>query len=250
MFFLFSLHIKYPLAMIWLFLFIFGVVIVVLMGFAETDKKNSDNKSSAQNSTDSFPKEEGLKSGQTLFLDIDTRSNKDDAEAHLTYAEKKAAAHARRVERLKTKAKDIFSDQESSVKDFSHLTPEQAERKLERLKEEDGWVEDSVYKGLIRIIHDDYPVMEIPEAVLKGSPQDMERWFLGSHDSFGFSNEVFKTIASVLKPYHEATLLKELDDVPIEKLEEWMYEKKRKGIFFSNKVYSKMRKKWLSQYNL
>lgn len=232
-------------------------MVLVKIGSSESSKPNSyvqDNPiitpSAHKFSCDSRVRGEVFIGGKTQLLDLDLNTKKDDAEAHLSSAEKKAAAHARRVERLKAKAKDIFSDQESSVKDFSHLTPEQAERKLERLKREDGWVEDSVYKGLVRIIHDDYPVMEIPEDVLKGTPKDMERWFLGSHDSFGFSNEVFKTIASVLKPYHEANLLKELEDVPFEKLEEWMNEKKRKGIFFSNKVYSKMRKKWLSQYNL
>ena len=249
--------------MLWFLLIVFVVLVIAKLLSGDSKKVASsamDNYIPSQESAApahpspapslSNPDKEVHAAGRTLLLDFDIQPKKGDAEAHLTSAEKKAAAHARKVERLKKKAKDIFSDQESSVKDFSHLTPEQAERKLERLKEEDGWVEDSVYKGLIRIIHDDYPVMEIPEAVLKGSPQDMERWFLGSHDSFGFSNEVFKTIASVLKPYHEANLLKELEDVPIEKLEEWMNEKKRQGIFFSNKVYSKMRKKWLSQYNL
>lgn len=249
--------------MLW-FLLILFVILVIFMLFSGDSKKvassamdkympSQESPAPSQPSpAPSFTNQDNEvhAAGRTVLLDFDTEQKKDNAEAHLTSAEKKAAAHARKVERLKTKAKDIFSDQESSVKDFSHMTPEQAERKLERLKEEDGWVEDSVYKGLIRIIHGDYPIMEIPEAVLKGSPQDMERWFLGSHDSFGFSNEVFKTIASVLKPYHEANLLTELEDVPIEKLEEWMNEKKRQGIFFSNKVYSKMRKKWLSQYNL
>lgn len=249
--------------MIWFLLIAFAILVAVKLFSGESKKTSTsvvDNYTQAQGNaltqssghhpvTDNRIAEVYIK-GQSEPVKISISKEKPEPEVHLTSAQKKAAAHARRVEKLKNKAKEIFSDQESSVKDFSNLTPEQAERKLERLKNEDGWVEDSVYKGLIRIINKDYPVMEIPEDVLKGTPQDMERWFLGSHDSFGFSNEVFKTIASVLKPYHEANLLKELEDVPFEKLEEWMNEKKRKGIFFSNKVYSKMRKKWLSQYNL
>ena len=249
--------------MIWFLLIAFALLVAVKLFSGESKKTSTsvvDNYTQAQDNaltlysghhpaTDNRIAEVYIK-GQSEPVKISISKEKPEPEVHLTSAQKKAAAHARRVEKLKNKAKEIFSDQESSVKDFSNLTPEQAERKLERLKNEDGWVEDSVYKGLIRIINKDYPVMEIPEDVLKGTPQDMERWFLGPHDSFGFSNEVFKTIACVLKPYHEATLLKELEDVPIEELEGWMNEKKRQGIFFSNKVYSELRKKWLSQYNL
>lgn len=168
-------------------------------------------------------------------------------------AEKKALTPKERKEkRLKDKAKMLFCDSKPSIKDFSYLTEDEAEEKLERLKDRDGWVEDDVYGGLMRIINGNYPIMDVPDNLSAEEPEKVMEWFMrekNENHSY-FSNDVWKFICSVLKPYHEAELLQELPTVDAAELEEWMYKKKSEGIFFSNKVYAKMRSKWLKQHGV
>lgn len=158
----------------------------------------------------------------------------------------------RKEKRLKDKAKIIFCDAQPSIKDYSHLTEEEAERKLDRIRERDGWVEDDVYRGLMRIINGNYPIMEIPDDLSAEEPEKVLEWFHREKDENHsyFSKDVWKFICSVLKPYHEAELLQELATVDAADLEDWMYQKKSEGKFFSNKVYSKMRSMWLKQHGI
>ena len=162
----------------------------------------------------------------------------------LTAKEKKE----KKEKRLKEKAKEIFCDAKPSVKDFSHLTEEEAERKLERLKERDGWVDDDVYIGLTKIINGDYPIMDVPESLIGAEPEEVYKWFKDEKEVNNnyFSNDVWKYICCVLKPYHETELLNELKSVDAAELEMWMNDRKAEGKFFSNKVYNKMRSKWLN----
>lgn len=168
-------------------------------------------------------------------------------------AQKKTLSPKEKKEKkLKDKAKMLFCDAQPSIKDFSHLTEEEAERKLERIKERDGWVEDDVYSGLMKIIRGDYPIMDIPDDLSADEPEKVFSWFKKEKEenNNSFSNDVWKFICNVLKPYHEAELLKELVNIDAAELEDWMEKKKSEGKFFSNKVYSKMRSKWLKQYGL
>lgn len=157
-----------------------------------------------------------------------------------------------KIEQMKGIAKEIFADQVSSIKDYSHLTPEAAERKLNRMKYENGWVDDEDFKGLMRIINGQYPVTldDMPFDIADATPSEVSAWFnkAMSEATYGVSSKVIKTVAAVLKPYHEEELLREMQDITPVELETWMAEKKENGFFFSNKVYSALRKKWLEQY--
>ena len=164
--------------------------------------------------------------------------------------ERQADRKKKELQKRKKEAKDIFRDQESPIKDYSNLSPEAAERKLERLKERDGWVDDDVYRGLMKIINGHYPVDYIPFEVTHAGPVAVESWFKETYETaeYGISNAVFKEVADILKPYHEAQLLHELESVEPTDVVSWMDNKKGNGFFFSDLVYDKMKKKWLSQY--
>lgn len=157
-----------------------------------------------------------------------------------------------KMEQMKGIAKEIFADQVSSIKDYSNLSPEAAERKLKRMKYENGWVDDEDYKGLMRIINEQYPVTleDMPFDISEVTPSEVSAWFnkTMAEATYGVSSKVMKTVASVLKPYHEEALLREMLNVTPVELETWMAAKKKNGFFFSNKVYSALRKKWLEQY--
>ena len=168
----------------------------------------------------------------------------------MTPEEKQADRKKRELQKRKKEANDIFCDQKSPIKDYSNLSPEAAERKLERLKERDGWVDDDVYRGLMKIINGHYPVDYIPYEVTHADPAAVESWFRKTYETaeYGISNAVFKEVADILKPYHEAQLLHELESVEPANVVSWMDSKKKDGFFFSDLVYEKMKKKWLSQY--
>ena len=168
----------------------------------------------------------------------------------MTPEEKQADRKKRELQKRKKEAKEIFCDQKSPIKDYSNLSPEAAERKLKRLKERDGWVDDDVYRGLMKIINGHYPVDYIPYEVTHAGPSAVESWFRRTYETaeYGLSNAVFKEVADILKPYHEAQLLHELESVEPANVVSWMESKKKNGFFFSDLVYEKMKKKWLSQY--
>lgn len=168
----------------------------------------------------------------------------------MTPEEKQADRKRKELQKLEKEAKKIFCDQKSPIRDYSNLSPEAAERKLERLKERDGWVDDDVYMGLMKIINGHYPVDYIPYEVTQSGPSAVEVWFRETHDTaeYGISNAVFKEVADILKPYHEAQLLHELENVEPANVVSWMDSKKKNGFFFSDLVYEKMKNKWLSQY--
>ena len=65
----------------------------------------------------------------------------------MTPEEKQKEKKKKELEKRRKEAKEIFRDQKSPIKDYSNLSPEAAERKLERLKERDGWVDDDVYSS-------------------------------------------------------------------------------------------------------
>ena len=168
----------------------------------------------------------------------------------MTPEERQADRKKKELQKRKKEAKEIFCDQKSPIKDYSNLSPEAAERKLKRLKERDGWVDDDVYRGLMKIINGHYPVDYIPNEVTHAGPSAVESWFRRTYETaeYGFSNAVFKEVADILKPYHEAQLLHELESVEPADVISWMEGKKENGFFFSDLVYEKMKKKWLSQY--
>lgn len=168
----------------------------------------------------------------------------------MTPEEKQKEKKKKELQKKRKEAKEIFCDQKSHVKDYSNLSPEAAERKLERLKERDGWVDDDVYYGLMKIINGHYPVDHIPYDVIHAGPARVEEWFRETYDTaeYGISNAVFKEVGDILKPYHEAALLQELESVEPAALEDWMTEKKSKGIFFSDEVYKRLQKRWLLQF--
>lgn len=168
----------------------------------------------------------------------------------MTPEERQADRKKKELQKRKKEAKEIFCDQKSPIKDYSNLSPEAAERKLERLKERDGWVDDDVYLGLMKIINGHYPVDYIPYEVTQRGPAAVEAWFRETYNTaeYGISNTVFKEVADILKPYHEAQLLHELESVEPADVISWMNGKKENGFFFSDLVYEKMKRKWLSQY--
>ena len=90
----------------------------------------------------------------------------------------------------------------------------------------------------------------IPYEVTQRGPAAVEAWFRETYNTaeYGISNTVFKEVADILKPYHEAQLLHELESVEPADVISWMNGKKENGFFFSDLVYEKMKKKWLSQY--
>lgn len=157
----------------------------------------------------------------------------------------------KRVKELKEMANDIFRDCWPEY-DYSHLEPEQAERKLERLKEEEGWIDDDQYHALIRIINGACPVTDLPYRMENAEPEELFKWFVKAYDEAedGFSTRLMKEIGKRLKPYQEPMLLEELASIDPISVEEWMEDKKKEGYFFSPKVYSACKKKWLSQYDL
>ncbi len=155
----------------------------------------------------------------------------------------------RNYENALAKSKLIFSDAERYYNDYSHLTPEQAERKLDYLKERDGWVEDYDYIPLKRIMAGQYPIMEIPLEVKEQGADGINQWFNDKKAGREqFSNTVFKEIAKILKAHHEEALLKEMETVDSVSIEEWVTSMKSQGFFFSTKAYSKARKIYMSAY--
>lgn len=243
---------------------IIAVVILAVINAARNKKDVTAGDTSVKQSTSStttasstysstpsasIPDDEDDDHWTKLYEEVQ-RKKKEAANKARREARKMTPAE-RKKKKMAEQAKEIFRDGVSSITDYSHLTPEQAERKLERMKEEEGWVADEDYIGLKRIIEGNYPIMEIPENIVAGSDADLEVWFRNAYDtsSYGISKKVFKYVADRLKPYHEAMLLKEMDSIEPVALETWMAEQKEQGKFFSNKVYAKLRKKWLSQYD-
>lgn len=166
-------------------------------------------------------------------------------------AKKSLTKEEKRVKELKEMANDIFRDCWPEY-DYSHLEPEQAERKLERLKEEEGWIDDDQYHALIRIINGACPVTDLPYRMENAEPEELFKWFVKAYDEAedGFSTRLMKEIGKRLKPYQEPMLLEELASIDPISVEEWMEDKKKEGYFFSPKVYSACKKKWLGQYDL
>ena len=227
------------------------IVVGVLLYYKLGSKSDSyENTSAASPETAEITESEQL---ETLSSDVQTDMDMVIKAYEKEETQKKVLSPKEKKEKkLKDKAKMLFCDAQPSIKDFSHLTEEEAERKLERIKERDGWVEDDVYSGLMKIIRGDYPIMDIPDDLSADEPEKVFAWFKKEKEenNNSFSNDVWKFICNVLKPYHEAELLQELVNVDAAELEKWMEKKKSEGKFFSNKVYSRMRSKWLKQYGL
>lgn len=161
----------------------------------------------------------------------------------------KLSPEERKYNRALEKAREIFCDQPPYYNDYSHLTPEQAERKLENMKERDGWVEDYDYIPLSRIARGEYPIMEIPAEILEQGPKAVQDWFNQKKISREtFNHATFKEIGKILKAHHEEVLLKDMETVNSESIEEWVSSMKSQGYFFSIKAYNKARKIYMSAY--
>ena len=163
---------------------------------------------------------------------------------------KKQSAVEKKWERENEYAKSFFKDQYSRCKDYSDLMPFEAEEKLERLKQRDGWVDDEVYYSLSRIARGDYPVTEIPYELSACSDEELYEWFKKTFDETdgNFSKTLMKDIGKRLKPFHEALLLSELSNVEPMNVPSWVSGCKQMGYFFSTKVYNACKKKYLSQF--
>lgn len=163
--------------------------------------------------------------------------------------QRKLSPEERKYNRALEKAREIFCDQPPYYNDYSHLTPEQAERKLENMKERDGWVEDYDYIPLSRIARGEYPIMEIPAEILEQGPKAVQDWFNQKKISREtFNHATFKEIGKILKAHHEEVLLKDMETVNSESIEEWVSSMKSQGYFFSIKAYNKARKIYMSAY--
>ena len=161
--------------------------------------------------------------------------------------QRKLSPEERKYNRALERCKQIFCDQPPYYNDYSHLTPEQAERKLENMKERDGWVEDYDYIPLSRIARGEYPIMEIPAEILEQGPKAVQDWFNQKKISREtFNHATFKEIGKILKAHYEEVLLKDMETVNSESIEEWVSSMKSQGYFFSIKAYNKARKIYMS----
>lgn len=155
----------------------------------------------------------------------------------------------RRDEDLRNRAYEIFSDQRKELHDYSNLTPEEASEEIERQKEFFGYLDDKDYIPLKRISEGLYPLKEFPQGLNLLNAAEVYQWWLILRDNdIWVSDSLFNRIANIIKPYHENTLLKELESVKAKEVESWMRRKKEEGYFFSYTVYDRCQKMWLSQF--
>jgi len=155
----------------------------------------------------------------------------------------------RRDEDLRNRAYEIFSDQRKELHDYSNLTPEEASEEIERQKEFFGYLDDKDYIPLKRISEGLYPLKDFPQGLNLLNAAEVYQWWLILRDNdIWVSDSLFNRIANIIKPYHENTLLKELESVKAKEVESWMRRKKEEGYFFSYTVYDRCQKMWLSQF--
>lgn len=155
----------------------------------------------------------------------------------------------RKWEKESEYAKNFFKDQYLG-KDYSNLEPWEAEDKLERLKERDGWVDDEIYYALSKISRGDYPIRVMPAEIQNGTDEELCNWFTNTFNETkgDFSISLMKEIGKRLKPYHESILLNDLKKVEPVNIPTWVSGCKEMGYFFSAKVYSACKRKYLSQF--
>ena len=146
-------------------------------------------------------------------------------------------------------ARSFFRDQ-CFGKDYSNLEPWEAEDKLRRLQEREGWVDDVTYYSLLKISRGNYPIKTIPEELLDCSDEELYKWYVKVFDETHgeLSITLMKEIGKRLKPYHESILLKDLQKVEPINVPTWVSGCKEMGCFFSAKVYNACKKKYLSQF--
>lgn len=236
--------------MFW-FILIIIILVLLLLGSIDSDNAKEDAQDNQVHYT-SNPSNESSVSVSTY----DRLAENEALYKRAQEMEKQRIEELKRnmtpgkARQLRRQAEDLFSDDVAWSTDYSDLTPEQAQRKLNQMKAEQGWVSDEDYRGLRKVINGYTSITVIPPAVIALGPKEVESWFNEAYPK-GVSSAVFEKVASILKPYHEEELLKLIthlsdDDLLID----WMREKKKQGKFFSDKAYEALRKKWLSQYDL
>lgn len=142
-------------------------------------------------------------------------------------------------ERSLSVAQEIFKDQIHPPFDYSHLSPKQAQRLLQKRKKEDGFVDHSTYAGLMDALHV-YQNETINTELHQLSNEELKNLYSQKKKSKEWiTYSVEQYISSRLKPVHEPLLIDQMNEIGKNKIKKWVEEKKKSGYFFSEKAYQK-----------
>jgi hypothetical protein len=135
-----------------------------------------------------------------------------------------------------------FYDREQYFTDYSYLSPSEARKEFNELKEAGEYLDFDDYGGYMNAIHANSDDAKI-EKIERMSPEQCLKWFQTKTDQGDWiTSAVFEAISEKLKPYHEEYLLKEMDNITPGRIEGWVNARKKEGYFFSYNAYMKAEK--------
>ncbi len=142
-----------------------------------------------------------------------------------------------KVESYNSQPDVFFNNWGGGAEDFSYLTPGQARHELRKRKEEEGYIDNDVYYGLMDVIasEKDEKYLKIVE---EKSHQEVERWFRKNiENSIKMSTNVWMAVGEKLAPVHEDYLISEMYNRTSNTIESFVRNRKPEGYFFSEKAY-------------
>lgn len=135
-----------------------------------------------------------------------------------------------------------FYDREMYFTDYSYLSPSEARKEFNELKEAGEYLDFDDYGGYMNAIHANSDDSKI-EKIERMTPEQCLKWFHTKKDQGDWiTSTVFEAIAEKLKPHHEEYLLTEMDNVTPGRIEGWVNARKKEGYFFSYQAYMKAEK--------
>lgn len=122
--------------------------------------------------------------------------------------------------------------------DMSHLTPAEARRDLGDAKDSSDFLPSGEYYGLIDVIASAKDEKYLGLLAGFSDEQTME-WFKKNIDrDIKMSSLIWEEVTKVVAPMHEEDLLKKIESVDSFEMDNWVRTHKRKGWFFTDKVYN------------
>jgi len=123
--------------------------------------------------------------------------------------------------------------------DMSHLSPTEARRELGDAKDSSDFLPSGEYYGLIDVIAGakDEKYLDILAGM---NDKETYKWFESNMQrDIKMSSLIWEEVSKVVAPIHEIELLEKLDKVTIGRVDGWVRERKREGMFFTDAVYEK-----------
>lgn len=131
----------------------------------------------------------------------------------------------------------FFNNWGGGAEDFSYLTPSQARYELRKRKEEEGYIDNDIYYGLMDVVASkmDEKYLKIVE---EKSPEEVEKWFRKNIvNSIKMSTNVWMAVGEKLAPVHEDYLISEMYNRTSNTIESFVRNRKSEGYFFSEGAY-------------